>query len=181
MSADADPGPERPTTRRLFFALWPDDAVRAQIVRATRDAVGSSGGRPARKDRLHATVAFLGALTEAGLDVARGVPPIEVGAFDLTLDRLGTFEHGGVLWLGPREVPPALTELERRLWDELEGRGFVREERIYQPHVTLARRSRRSVEAEVPPIAWRVAELALVESLPDGRNVHYEVIETWPL
>ena len=28
---------------------------------------------------------------------------------------------------------------------------------------------------------WRVTELALVESLPDGRNVHYEVLETWPL
>jgi 2'-5' RNA ligase len=181
MSADVDDGPGRPTTRRLFFALWPDDAVRAQIVRATRDAAGSSGGRPVRKDRLHVTVAFLGALTEAGHDVARGVPPIEVGAFDLALDRIGTFANGGVLWLGPKEVPPALTELERRLWDELESCGFVRDERIYQPHVTLARRSRRSIELQVPPIEWRVAALALVESLPDGRNVHYEVLETWPL
>ena len=47
------------------------------------------------------TIAFLGGLTAAGLDVARGVPPIEVGAFDLALDRLGAFANGGVLWLGP--------------------------------------------------------------------------------
>ncbi len=165
----------------MFFALWPDDAVRAQIVRATREVVGSSGGRPTRKDRLHVTIAFLGALTAAGLDVARGVPPIEVGAFDLALDRLGAFANGGVLWLGPKSVPPALIELERRLWSELDSRGFIREERIYQPHVTLARRARRPVEAEVSPIAWRVAELALVESLPDGPNVHYELLEKWPL
>ena len=39
MSAEAgDSAP--PASRRVFFALWPDDAVRAQIVRATREAVG---------------------------------------------------------------------------------------------------------------------------------------------
>ncbi len=164
----------------MFFALWPDAAVRTQLVRATREPVRLSGGRPTPKDRLHVTVAFLGSLTEAGLTVARGVPPIAVGAFDLLLDRLGAFANGGVLWIDARSVPPALTELERLLWEELEGCGFIREERIYRPHVTLARRA-RPVEAEVPPVEWRVTELALVESLPDGRNVHYEVLETWPL
>jgi 2'-5' RNA ligase len=164
----------------VFFALWPDATVRAQVLRATREPVRLSSGRPTSKDRLHVTVAFLGALTEAGLEVARGVPPIDVGAFDFVLDRLGSFANGGVLWLGPSSVPAALVELERRLWEELEAIGFVRDERVYQPHVALARRA-RPVEAEVPAIPWRVTELALVESLPDGRNVHYEVLETWPL
>jgi RNA 2',3'-cyclic 3'-phosphodiesterase len=103
-----------------------------------------------------------------------------VGPFDLALDRLGVFANGGVLWLGTSTVPPALIELERKLWHDLEEHGFIREERVYQPHVTLARRA-RPVEAELPALAWRVTELALVESLPDGRNVHYEVLETWPL
>ena len=77
-------------------------------------------------------------------------------------------------------MPTPLTELERRLWDALEAKGFIREPRIYVPHLTLARRA-RPVEAEVEPVEWQVGELALVESLPDGRNVHYEVLETWPL
>jgi 2'-5' RNA ligase len=180
MSADSEAEPQPSTGRRVFFALWPDDAVRGQLVRATREPVRLSGGRPIPKDRLHVTIAFLGGLTEAGLSVARAVPPVAVGAFDLVLDRLGAFANGGVLWIDARSVPPPLTELERRLWDELEGRGFIREERIYRPHVTLARRA-RSVEAEVPPVEWHVAELALVESIPDGRKVHYQVLETWPL
>lgn len=167
--------------RRIFFALWPDDATRATIARATREASGKSGGRPTSKDRLHVTIAFLGSLTQAGVDIACEVPPIGVGAFDLTLDRLGSFENGGVLWLGPSAVPPELVALEQRLWDGLEQRGFVRDDRPYQPHLTLARRGRRTVEAEVTPVPWRVSELALVESLPDGRNVHYEVVRTWPL
>jgi 2'-5' RNA ligase len=180
MSADAEEVAQPPSSRRVFFALWPDAAVRSQLVRATREPVRLSGGRPTPKDRLHVTVAFLGSLTEAGLTVARGVPPIGVGAFDFVLDRLGAFANGGILWIDARSVPPALTELERRLWEELESIGFIRAERIYRPHVTLARRA-RPVEAEVPPVEWRVTELALVESLPDGAKVHYEVLETWPL
>jgi RNA 2',3'-cyclic 3'-phosphodiesterase len=73
-----------------------------------------------------------------------------------------------------------LLELERRLWDALTAKGFIREERIYRPHVTLARRA-RPVDAEIGPVEWSVSELALVESLPDGRNVHYEPLRSWLL
>ena len=59
-------------------------------------------------------------------------------------------------------------------------RGFRAEERVYRPHVTLARRA-RPVAAEVEPVRFPVRELALVESFPEARNVHYEVLERWPL
>lgn len=167
-------------SRRVFFALWPDAATRVRLVRATKDAVRRSGGRPIAKDRFHITVAFLGNLTPAGLEIASAVPPIRVGAFALLLDVLGTFESSRSLWLGTRSVPPALMELERRLWDALTAKGFIREERIYRPHLTLARRA-RPVEAQIEPVEWPVGELALVESLPAGRNVHYEPLRTWPL
>jgi len=47
-------------------------------------------------------------------------------------------------------------------------------------HVTLARRA-RAIEEVVEPVRWPVRELALVESLPHGKTVHYEVLQTWPL
>ena len=171
---------ERPDRRRVFFALWPDDATRGAISRATRDAVRSSGGRPIAKERLHVTVAFLGELTGAGLEAARSVPPIRVGAFELVLDTLGVWPESKILWLAPSSPPDALGELEGRLWDALIERGFRGEERVYLPHVTLARRA-RPVETTVEPVSFAVADLALVESFPDGRNVHYEVLERWPL
>ena len=171
---------QRPDRHRVFFALWPDDATRAAISRATREAVRASGGRPIAKDRLHLTVAFLGELTAAGLEVARGVPPIHVGPFELTLDAIGNWPESKVLWLAPLAAPPALGELEARLWDALVERGFRAEDRVYRPHVTLARRA-RPVDAGVEPVQFLVRELALVESFPDGRNVHYEVLERWPL
>jgi 2'-5' RNA ligase len=165
---------------RVFFALWPDDATRAAISRATRDAVRVSSGRPIAKDRLHLTVSFLGELTDAGLAVARAVPPISVGAFELVLDALGEWPESKILWLAPSDPPGALGELVARVWDSLAEQGFRAEDRTYRPHVTLARRS-RPVEVPVEPVVWSVRELALVESFPDGRNVHYEVLEQWSL
>jgi 2'-5' RNA ligase len=165
---------------RVFFALWPDDATRAAISRATREAVRTSGGRPIAKDRLHLTVAFLGELSGAGLEVARQVPPISVGAFELALDTFGVWPESKVLWLAPSDPPQALAELESQLWDALIERGFHGEDRIYRPHVTLARRA-RPADGAVEPLRWSVQELALVESFPDRHNVHYEVLERWPL
>ena len=166
---------------RVFFALWPDDATRSAISRATRDAVRASAGRPIAKDRFHLTVAFLGELSGAGLAVARAVPPISVGAFDLTLDALGVWPESKILWLAPSAPPSALGELEARVWDALAEQGFRAEDRTYRPHLTLARRS-RPLEVPVEPVPWSVRDLALVESFPDGsRNVHYEVLERWSL
>jgi 2'-5' RNA ligase len=180
MGEPADERGQAPDRHRVFFALWPDDATRAAISRATRDAVRAGGGRPIAKDRLHLTVAFLGELTSAGLAVARQVPPIRVGAFELALDTLGVWPESKILWLAPRDPPPALGDLEARLWEALVERGFRGEDRIYRPHVTLARRS-RAVDLGLEPVRWSVSELALVESFPAGRNVHYEVLERWPL
>ena len=171
---------ERPDRHRVFFALWPDDAIRAAISRATRDAVRLSGGRPIAKERLHVTIAFLGELTTAGLEVARGVPPIPVGPFELTFDAIGVWPESKILWLAPSTMPDALGQLEERLWTALIERGFRGEERVYRPHVTLARRA-RPVELAVAPVSFPVRDLALVESFPDGRNVHYEVLERWAL
>jgi 2'-5' RNA ligase len=164
----------------VFFALWPDEATRSALSRATRAAVQASGGQPVAKDRLHTTVAFLGELTAAGVAAARSVPPIEVGAFELALDAIGVWPDSRVLWLAPRSLPPELEELEARLWERLAALGFEAEDRVYRPHVTLARRA-RPVDAEITPVLWRVEDLALVESFPSGRSVHYEVLERWPL
>ncbi len=180
MSDAPDEGGPVADRHRVFFALWPDDATRGAISRATREAVRTSAGRPIAKDRLHLTLAFLGELSSAGLEIARQVPPISVGPFELALDALGVWPESKVLWLAPSDPPLALAELEGNLWDALIERGFHGEDRIYRPHVTLARRA-RAVEATLEPVTWAVRDLALVESFPDRHNVHYEVLERWPL
>jgi 2'-5' RNA ligase len=176
----SDEAAGQPDHHRVFFALWPDAATRSALSRATRAIVQASGGRPIAKERLHLTVAFLGELTDAGLATARAVAPVPVGAFELVLDAVGVWPESKILWLAPSAPPAALEELETELWARLAERGFNAEDRVYRPHLTLARRA-RAVEATVEPVRWPVTELALVESFPDGRSVHYEVLERWPL
>ena len=60
--------PERPAsapTRRLFFALWPDEDARSALCAATAKAVRTSGGRPVPAGTLHVTLAFLGSVPTA--------------------------------------------------------------------------------------------------------------------
>ena len=177
MNEQAD---EPRNARRVFFALWPDDTTRSALRFATQRAVQACGGRPIAKANLHLTVAFLGELTAERLALARTVPPIQVGEFEITLDALGVWPESKILWLAPMAPPAALGELEAQLWDRLADQGFGAEDRIYRPHVTLARRS-RAIEEGVMPVRWPVRELALVESVPYGKNVHYELLQTWPL
>ncbi|HEX7080767.1 MAG TPA: RNA 2',3'-cyclic phosphodiesterase [Gammaproteobacteria bacterium] len=180
MTGEAPANEERARRRRVFFALWPDDATRNAISRASRRVVRLCGGRPTAKRNLHVTVAFLGGLDAEQLERASQVPPIPVGAFELELDSLAYFDGSKTLSLVPRSVSPPLAELERALWDRLEREGFEREPRIYRPHLTLARRA-RPVEEPVTPVRWPVAALTLVESIPLPRSVHYEPLEHWPL
>ena len=175
----------------MFFALWPDDATRAAISRATRDAVRSSGGRPIAKERLHLTVAFLGELTAEGLEAARAVPPIPVGPFELVLDAVGVWPESKILWLAPTAPPAALGELEAQLWDALVERGFrARGPRLPAARdaraARAARRSRRRARAlsGPRPRARRVVSRRAQRPLRGARAlaaVIHEVLDKTPV
>jgi len=84
-----------------------------------------------------------------------------------------------VIFCGDLNV--AHTEIDlARPKDNVKNHGFTPEERIYRPHVTLARRA-RPVEETVEPVQWHVSELVLIESLPYGDKAHYEVLGRWAL
>ena len=175
MSDTADQRDAEADRHRVFFALWPDDATRAAISRATRDAVRASGGRPIAKDRLHLTVAFLGELTAPGSrwrGRCRRSPSARSSSCS-TRSACGRSRRFSGSRLPIR--PSALGELEARLWDALAEHGFRAEDRIV-PAARHARAPRATARGAVEPVAWSVRELALVESFPDGRNVHYEVL-----
>ena len=166
--------------RRFFFGLWPDQSVRKNLVCSTKEAVQISGGRAVAAENLHITVAFLGSINKAQLRKVRAVPPVTTSKFVITLDTLHFHRFSRMLWLVPCEVPAELVLLQQSLWDGLEKAGCKRENRLYRPHLTLAKRS-RMVREVVKPVVWPVTKLALLESVPLPKGVSYEVAQTWCL
>jgi RNA 2',3'-cyclic 3'-phosphodiesterase len=167
-------------TRRVFFALWPTARTRLALVRSAKPAIRGCGGRPTPPGNLHMTIAFVGAVNAGQLERALSVPPIAVGPIDLVLDRLGYWARPRILWLGSTELPPALVELETRLWEGLAEVGFRRERRAFAPHVTLARAA-SAVDEAVEPVRWSARRLALVESVPAARGARYRPLRFWRL
>ena len=168
--------------RRLFFALQPDRVVREQIMAATAKHI-PAGARPVSLENLHMTLAFLGGVnaeTHACVEQAAG--RIHAGSFHITLEQISHWRRPQILWLGPLQVPEALTGLERALEAGLAACGFQAEERSYRPHVTLARK----VGGQLPPrhsqpIDWPVNSFCLMESDTRPEGVCYSVLHRWPL
>ena len=173
---------------RLFFALWPGDAYRAELAAAVAAALDQVEGRPVPPGNLHVTLAFLG--MTPGKTLAR---LIEVGgegpwpAVELAFDRLDYWAKPKVVVAMPITVPSAGQEIVGKLWRSLEPLGFKREARPWHPHLTLARQVRRPppenlrlapVESVADAADWR---LALVESAAHPDGVRYKPLADWPL
>ena len=167
---------------RLFFALWPDDAVRRQIAAqaVALNHAHEGGGRVLSQERMHLTLRFLGDyaddafthLRDSAMAVADEVEPV---AFELALDHAGSF-GARTWWLGPADSPPLL-DLRRRLDRVLAGAGFPEAAEPFVPHVTIIRDALDPLPGTpIAPLAWRVRGFALVESR-DGEP--YRTVQQW--
>jgi 2'-5' RNA ligase len=166
---------------RVFFAVWPNETAAAALHGIAVDAGKTCGGRLMRRETLHLTLAFLGELDERRVaEAKRAAEGIRSEAFDLTLDRLGYWQHNHILWVGG--VSPRLTLLAKDLGDGLRAAGFTLDARPFVAHLTLLRDARC---AETPslnePVVWPVTEFMLVESLLSRKGARYEAIGRWPL
>ncbi|MCB1803357.1 MAG: RNA 2',3'-cyclic phosphodiesterase [Gammaproteobacteria bacterium] len=150
---------------RLFFALWPDDTVRHELLHWQTHNLAHNA-RWQHRDDLHMTLDFLGQVEPARIDGLRTLLAEAPGsAFSLVLDEIGFWPGPQVLWAGPSSVPGALIDLQARLSEGLAQLGFPPEDRPYRPHVTLARKvGSGSTYGPLAPLTWSVSELVLVES-----------------
>lgn len=201
-------GEPKEPTRRLFFALWPDEAMRQAMVQATRKAARASGGRPVPVGNLHVTLAFLGSVPERRLPelakIARASVPLPALAavnapgsarsfaadraelmgdrLAITFDRLEHWRPAQLLCVLPAEPPAPMAALARSLQEQLAAGGFAPDLKPFRPHVTVVRKVSRPGRIDgMHPVVWSFTELALIESrtLPEGAS--YSVVEALPL
>jgi 2'-5' RNA ligase len=170
---------DRVPQHRLFFALWPDAALRDRIaaIALQLDQAHAPGGRRLDPSRYHLTLAFLGDVEPSAARTAGNA--VHAAGFDLRLERVDTFPGNRILWLGMDGIPAGLSALSTTLANALARVGVhSRDAGEFVPHVTLQRGIRRPVAAaSTAPLYWHVRDFVLVDSI-DGA---YRVIGRWPL
>jgi 2'-5' RNA ligase len=173
---------ETADARRLFFALWPDDGVRAQIQSAAQALIPRQA-KAVPGDNLHVTLAFLGTVAGPARGcLERAAAAIRLPAFTLRLDRCGCWRRPRVVWLGAEPAPAALLALVRALAAGMVDCGLEPERRPYQVHLTVARKARHALrQGAIEPIEWRVDKFCLVQSLTLPEGAGYRVLHSWPL
>jgi RNA 2',3'-cyclic 3'-phosphodiesterase len=176
---DAPAKPER-----LFFALWPALPLQRQLYGAIEPLLKARrDGKRARAEKLHLTLAFLGAVdSDIRCCLERHADSIRVPPFDIVFDRLGSFRRRGLLWIGPPQVPAPLAQLALALNRAQAACGLVPEQRMFAAHVTLVRGLRRCpAQTLIAPMVWPVREFVLVRSELGAGGARYEIVGRWPL
>jgi RNA 2',3'-cyclic 3'-phosphodiesterase len=193
LTAVAPPPDAREATRRLFFALWPDEEQRTALAHATAKAVRGCGGRPVPAANLHVTLCFLGSVPAVRLTeldaAARRIATSRAPAALLALD-FERLEH----WARPQllcaltatRLPAAATvsaqELARALGDATVAAGFAPDLKPFREHVTLARKVVKArFDERIHPVRWRFCAFALIESRTLAAGPVYSVVESYPL
>lgn len=167
----------------MFFALWPDDQALAVLDALAAQGAKRCGGRRVRRESLHLTLAFIGAVSQQQLDLLQQIAAEVVGdAYDLQLDRLGYWHRSRILWAGCSMPPPAHDRLVAALGESLAAAGFQLEMRPHLPHVTLVRQAHcRGQLALDQSVQWHIDGFYLVESSLQPAGALYRVLARWPL
>lgn len=148
----------------------------------------------------HVTLKFLGDVSEERTEsiITAALPvAVQIKPFDLTLAQPGAFPMNRskrVYWMGVGRND-GITSLAASLDRACGGLGFKREDRIYRPHITVARIPRRKGRdtEDCAPVAderlfpfWQVTRFVLMQTLPPGSRANgtesrYNTVHTFPL
>ena len=177
---------------RLFFALWPDEAMQAALARSVsaivREAVEIDGGRAVPAQNFHLTLAFLGTVPLSRVVVVKSVGARCAEAFSgdslsITLDTIEHWRKPQVLVATSSRETPGATELASALLSGLARENFAPDLKPFHAHATFVRKVRRVTrDVRMPaPLAWSFTHLHLIESRSGSDGSAYSTVEKWVL
>ncbi|MDD2759025.1 MAG: RNA 2',3'-cyclic phosphodiesterase [Methylomonas sp.] len=164
--------------KRLFFALWPDEATRQQCRKIQRAVRGY--GRPVSPNNLHLTLVFLGNVDQERLiAMTKAAADIDAQPITLVFDHLLYWKRPAVVCLGVESIAPTVSLLVSQLTQAAVRNEIPVDSRPYQPHVTLLRKANTLPAIQIEPLEWRADAFCLVESCSMPTGVEYRVIAHW--
>jgi 2'-5' RNA ligase len=191
---------------RLFIALHLEPATLGPVQALQEQLRGADAHRQVRwvePGGMHLTLKFLGETPEDRLPELRMA--ITKALAGRQAPRLALAEVGGfpnlrrarVFWVGLREAGQALLPLQGAIEGAMEGLGWEREGRLFQPHLTLGRRKEapgRNPEPLAPALERALTTAAPGSTEPRAQSyvalmcshlgpggARYESIATWEL
>jgi len=184
---------------RVFLAVFPPSEAQlfaARTIELLRQP--GDGVSWVKPGNLHYTLRFIGEVGEDGArrvataarEAATGLAPFEV-----VLGAAGAFpaaRGARVLWIGLTEGAEPFRALAKRLEAALEKRGWDRERRAFEPHLTIGRvrQPGRDWSADLaragsldaaPAARFTVGAIACVASTLSPQGSIYRVYESAPL
>ena len=170
-----------PKAERYFFALWPDEGVRAQLARWSRELHAACGGRAVQAGNLHLTLAFLGSVEHARVaDVERAAAEVVPRSVALVLDRPGFWKRNRIAFAGASVVPPELDAMVLELRTELARAGIAFDAKGFVSHVTLLRDAAEpQAMPELEPIRWELSGFVLARSSSERGAIRYALLGSW--
>ncbi len=168
---------------RAFVALPISDEVADGLERLQRRL---GFGRPAPRDNLHLTLAFLDDQPEATLEALHyELSALQAQPFTVILAGLGVF---GTAVHVPAVENPALEAVQDKVVTACRRSGITLQRRRFRPHVTIARlgkgQSPPPLRADLsdfllPPM--QVTGLALYQSTLHPKGARHDILADYPL
>lgn len=190
-------------TRRLFFAVELDEAVRQNLASLVERLQKAAQFTPVRiswvpASHFHTTLYFLGETSQQIADQLATLLPEavkDIPPFPLDIRHIGVFPKDSgrpprVLWAGVHNPPDALMRLRERCASIIARAGLPVPDQNFTPHITLARfRSAKGLHPFQRVLQeyqffkagkCEVGRLALMESHTGGGPARYEPYATAP-
>ncbi len=166
-------------TKRLFFALWPNDRQREQLREVINAVAKTVEGHAVDRRNWHITLAWIGDYPEEQISqLLKRADEIDFEPFRLSFDRLDFWARPRIASLTAATVPEELHRVVTDLENVLQDEGVVKETRTYRPHITVTRNARTFTTerlAQRTSIEWSSFEL--VESVPGRGGAFYRPVK----
>ena len=174
---------------RLFFALQPPSGLAAELLERAAPLITTLGSRPVPVGNLHATLVFIGNVTDEQVSTLRdAAAQVHSSAGEVSFDALDAWEKPRILCAIASIGSPEAQALAGSLQEVSIAAGFTPDIKPFRAHLTLARKIDLT---EAKKFSWpqnfspgfvvRLEKFALMESRRGEHGSIYSVVDSWPL